>query len=131
MSYPPPPPYTSTAEPPLPPGWVQQFDTRYNRWFYVLTTANPPYTTWTDPRATVASAPPPVIYQQPRPPTIIVQQQPVPPPIVVQQTPIAPYPSVGTAIAGAVVGGIVENALFGHHHRHHHFGHHHYHHRRW
>ncbi|CUA75915.1 hypothetical protein RSOLAG22IIIB_01918 [Rhizoctonia solani] len=34
---------------PLPPGFVTQFDTSYNTWFYINTQANPPRSQWIHP----------------------------------------------------------------------------------
>ncbi|KDN50707.1 hypothetical protein RSAG8_01205, partial [Rhizoctonia solani AG-8 WAC10335] len=34
---------------PLPPGFVTQFDTSYNTWFYINTQANPPRSQWLHP----------------------------------------------------------------------------------
>ncbi|WFC98024.1 hypothetical protein MYAM1_000745 [Malassezia yamatoensis] len=36
-------------ERPLPDGWVKQFDTNYNQYFYVDTRSNPPRSTWVHP----------------------------------------------------------------------------------
>ncbi|THH01748.1 hypothetical protein EW026_g1015 [Hermanssonia centrifuga] len=41
---------------PLPPGWVQQYDSNYKAWFYVNTAINPPQPSWVHP----LGAPPPI-----------------------------------------------------------------------
>ncbi|KAJ6612147.1 hypothetical protein B0H10DRAFT_326951 [Mycena sp. CBHHK59/15] len=45
----------------LPPGWITQFDSNYNAWFYVNTLVQPPVTTWVHPLGAPASpaGPPP------------------------------------------------------------------------
>ncbi|KAF8883410.1 hypothetical protein BD779DRAFT_869456 [Infundibulicybe gibba] len=66
-----PPPYNNPAPTnpdtrTLPPGWVQQYDTNYNAWFYVDTTKTPPVTTWTHPLGPPPpAAPPPTQYSPP------------------------------------------------------------------
>ncbi|KAJ6543946.1 hypothetical protein B0H19DRAFT_291779 [Mycena capillaripes] len=63
-----PPPYGGQPHNPdtrqLPPGWITQFDSNYNAWFYVNTLVQPPVTTWVHPLGApptpaVAYSPPP------------------------------------------------------------------------
>ncbi|KIM28828.1 hypothetical protein M408DRAFT_8603 [Serendipita vermifera MAFF 305830] len=43
------PPKTNPDTRPLPAGWITQFDTNYNAWFYVDTRAQPPRSEWKHP----------------------------------------------------------------------------------
>ncbi|KAH9950150.1 hypothetical protein B0H21DRAFT_819568 [Amylocystis lapponica] len=45
----------------LPPGWIEQYDENYNKWFYVYTRDSPPRSSWVHPLGPPGShyAPPP------------------------------------------------------------------------
>ncbi|KAF9004707.1 hypothetical protein BDQ17DRAFT_1354529 [Cyathus striatus] len=63
-----PPAYNSLRNPDsrtLPSGWITQFDSTYNAWFYVNTHAQPPVTTWEHPLGPPPPAPPPQQFSAP------------------------------------------------------------------
>ncbi|KAI0637645.1 hypothetical protein C8Q77DRAFT_1087004, partial [Trametes polyzona] len=66
-----PPPYTPNGPPPnpdrrpLPPGWIEQWDSNYKTWFYVNTAENPPRSSWVHPLGPAPPAPQPSGYAPP------------------------------------------------------------------
>jgi len=42
---------------PLPPGWIAQYDSNYNTWFYVNTRTTPPTSSWSHPLDTQTQRP--------------------------------------------------------------------------
>ncbi|KAH8924382.1 hypothetical protein BT69DRAFT_1333006 [Atractiella rhizophila] len=87
-SYAPPPlppsqPSQTLPGPPLPHGWVAEYDSNYQKWYFVDTRQNPPHITWDDPR-------PP--HQPPYPPPSS-SPHPYPPP----STSLHPYPQPSTS----------------------------------
>jgi len=52
------PPPGAAQERPLPPGWIQEWDSKYQRYYFVDTNKDPPVITWDDPRQNPALYPP-------------------------------------------------------------------------
>ncbi|KAH9843787.1 uncharacterized protein C8Q71DRAFT_730047 [Rhodofomes roseus] len=50
---------------PLPPGWISQWDSNYNAWFYVNTQENPPRSSWVHPLGPPGSPRPQAGYAPP------------------------------------------------------------------
>ncbi|OBZ71854.1 hypothetical protein A0H81_08115 [Grifola frondosa] len=50
---------------PLPPGWIEQYDSSYNAWFYVNTMEQPPRSSWVHPLGPPNSPQPPSAYAPP------------------------------------------------------------------
>ncbi|KAI9063494.1 hypothetical protein FKP32DRAFT_722968 [Trametes sanguinea] len=101
-----PPPYGSPGGPPpnpdrrpLPPGWIEQWDSNYKAWFYVNTAENPPRAPPQENRGWFGSS--------------------TPQPTVVQQAPPKKSgPGMGTALlaggAGLVGGALLMDAFEDH-----------------
>ncbi|KAI9021299.1 hypothetical protein DFJ74DRAFT_768921 [Hyaloraphidium curvatum] len=71
---------------PLPPGWIQIFDQRSQRFYFVNERVQPPKITWDDPRTPAVEHPPSVGGARPPPPPSI------PPPPPSQLAPMPSYP---------------------------------------
>ncbi|KII95984.1 hypothetical protein PLICRDRAFT_170573 [Plicaturopsis crispa FD-325 SS-3] len=109
-----PPPYGQPVNPdsrPLPPGWIQQYDSNYKAWFYVNTAENPPRSIWVHPAGPAPSPPPPQNQYAPPPggppPPREFNQSPYPPQGGYQQGPPQPYggPSRSPGYDGGYGGG--------------------------
>ncbi|PIL36626.1 hypothetical protein GSI_00315 [Ganoderma sinense ZZ0214-1] len=84
-----PPPYGPPSNPdrrPLPQGWIEKYDERYQAWFYVNTLENPPRSSWVHPLGAAppegygppSGPPPPNQYNNPYPPPGGYNQGPLP-----------------------------------------------------
>ncbi|EPT03166.1 hypothetical protein FOMPIDRAFT_1035543 [Fomitopsis schrenkii] len=60
-----PPPRENPDRRPLPPGWIAQWDSNYNAWFYVNTQDNPPRSSWVHPLGPPGSPTPQSSYAPP------------------------------------------------------------------
>jgi len=80
MSQPPPYGYTNPSNPdkrPLPPGWIEQYESNYKAWFYVNTQEQPPRPSWVHPLGPPPpNNPPPSQYSPPAGPPPPSNQSP-------------------------------------------------------
>ncbi|KAI0366203.1 hypothetical protein BV20DRAFT_1124411 [Pilatotrama ljubarskyi] len=87
-----PPPYSPNGPPPnpdrrpLPPGWIEQWDSNYKAWFYVNTAENPPRSSWVHPLGPAPPTPQPSGFAPPPGP---------PPPDNRSYSPYPPQPQPG------------------------------------